>query len=164
MCPSFVFQGVFLKLSWDQGFSCVLSINRLFSPSSPLEIILGQAVPAQDLLIWICPSPTLRLHPSSCPGCQGGVSPSAYEIWLVTSAQMLQPWPPSSPAAQGSSVSIPGQFLSPTHRACRHTGAPAMPSSPSPSGAARRSFPLLFARAWGSLGRREGCDGFMAHA
>lgn len=95
------------KLSWDKGFCCVLSISLLFfSSSPPLEIILCQAVPAQNLFItgFILPSPFAHTPPPIL-AAKGVVSLSAYEMWLIISAQMLQPWPPYSPAAQGSSGS-----------------------------------------------------------
>lgn len=61
---------------------------------------------------WELPFPHPRHPPLLPPWLPGGVSPSAYEIWLETSAQMLQPWLPSSPAALGSG-SIQGCFSVP---------------------------------------------------
>lgn len=139
----FTFQGVFLKL--------FLGIKDFAVFPPQIGFSLPVLLPCKSLgHCWsrcgICPPTDLHAHPSSCPGSQGGVFPSAYEIWLATSAQMLQPWPPSSPAAQGSSSSAALSLLLFT----RTRGEFQELSLP------------LFSRAWGSFGRKAGCGGFMA--
>lgn len=66
----YVSRCVFEALSWDKGFCCVSSIKRHFFLSSPpLEILLGQAVPAQDLFIagFVLPLPCAHTPPPALP-------------------------------------------------------------------------------------------------
>lgn len=122
----------------------ISSINEHFSPSSPpLEIFL-----VRTSSWWELSFPHPWHAPILSSWLPGGVSPSAYEICLATSAQTLQPRLPSSPATPGSNGEVhSGLFLSTPCRAPRNSKAVAMPFSPSPSRAAGRSFPCTICQS-----------------
>lgn len=152
----FCVSGCVLKLS--KGFCCVSSINRLFVPSSsPLEIILGQAVPAQDLFIGEFVLPPLSIRtPCPAPAARGAFPPQPMKSGWQHLPRCCNPGHHLPRQPKGAAAPSQGSFSAPCAGHAITPGLRPWPPLRAPAGQGQELSPPPFASVWGSLGRRTG--------